>query len=96
LKQGISFLSFFSAGLDPFCNTPIDLLVSQLCRFFPTIPKGGLVVASSDVMLILPEMGEFQWQSQEGVTGLAIPADAKIVSCHFILAALAGTICIAL
>ena len=52
---------------------PIDLLFDSLCRVFRNSPKGGVVVASCDVMLLLPDI-EYDW-SHAGITGLAIPMD---------------------
>lgn len=55
---------------------PIDLLFESLCRVFRTSPTGGVVVASCDVMLLLPDI-DYDW-SPPGVMGLAIPMDVSV------------------
>src|SRR6056297_788933 len=52
-------------------NTPIDLLLEQFTQLFAGgVPSGALVVASSDVLLVLPPW-PVDWASQRGVVGLA-------------------------
>jgi fucokinase len=58
---------------------PIDLLLETLSRLFHSSPK-GLIVASCDVMLLLPDI-EYDW-SNPGVTGLAIPMDLEFGPRH--------------
>lgn len=65
------------------CNTPIDVLLQQLCIFFHRIPSGCLVVGSSDVLLIVPSSATcspIDWSQEHGVIGLACLAPLDLVS----------------
>ncbi len=54
-------------------DAPIDLLLYRLFELFAAVPS-GLVVASSDVLLLIPPSFVPHWPSI-GATGLAIPTD---------------------
>ena len=54
-------------------NAPIDLLLQAMFTLFRTV-RTGLVVASSDVLLLVPRGFPCHWPSV-GATGLAIPTD---------------------
>ena len=59
---------------------PVDLLVDALFRLFRGV-RAGVVVASSDVLLLVPPGFPAHWP-QSGATGLAIPTDAAIGPNH--------------
>ena len=66
-------------------TAPVDLLLQCMLKMFRA-PKGaeplrGLVVASSDVLLLVPPGFSVAWP-QTGATGLAIPADAATGANH--------------
>jgi hypothetical protein len=64
-------------------QAPIDILLRTLRKMFDGV-TGGVVVASSDVLLDLtgaPSDVRFVWPS-EGATGLAFPAPAALGSNH--------------
>ena len=54
-------------------DAPIDLLLKAMFSLFRDV-RTGLVVASSDVLLLIPRGFPCHWPS-EGATGLAIPTD---------------------
>ena len=56
-------------------QAPIDLLVTTLLSLFSNV-QAGLIVASSDVLLLVPPGFQVHWP-QHGVTGLAIPTDVS-------------------
>ncbi len=63
-------------------NTPIDLLLEQFLQLFASgVPKGSLVVASSDVLLILPSLA-MDWHGQRGMVGLATSVAAELGPNH--------------
>lgn len=63
-------------------NTPIDLLLEQFTQLFAGgVPSGALVVASSDVLLVLPPW-PVDWASQRGVVGLAASVPAALGPNH--------------
>ncbi len=70
--SGKAFSSLPLVSEDGELWAPIDALIETLSTVCASSPP-GLFVASSDVMLSLPER-EWDW-SQPGVTGLAIPAN---------------------
>ena len=53
-------------------SAPFDLLFRKMCACFADSPAGGMVVASCDVLLLMPEPPAvvYDW-SKPGVTGLA-------------------------
>ncbi len=59
--------------------SPFLLLMKQITTM-TTLVEAGMVVASGDVLLYLPEK-EFSW-NQGGVTGVAIPADVSYAADH--------------
>jgi fucokinase len=61
-------------------QAPIDLLVKTMLDLFASV-DAGLVVASSDVLLLVPPGFVTHWP-QRGVTGLAIPADKALGPHH--------------
>ena len=64
-------------------NTPLDLLVEQLLPLFHDVPKGSMVVASSDVLLILPrDRPRPDWAAVRGVVGLATHVPAELGPNH--------------
>lgn len=64
-------------------NTPLDLLMEQLLPLFHDVPKGSMVVASSDVLLILPrDRPRPDWAAVRGVVGLATHVPAELGPNH--------------
>ena len=61
-------------------NAPIDLLLEAMFKLFKNV-RTGLVVASSDVLLLIPKDFPCHWPST-GATGLAIPTDKHIGPNH--------------
>ena len=61
-------------------SAPIDLLVEHMFRLFRGV-RAGLVVLSSDVLLLVPAHFHAHWP-QVGATGLAIPTDAAVGPNH--------------
>lgn len=71
------------AEAESLINTPLDLLLEQLLPLFHDVPKGSLVVASSDVLLILPgETPRQDWSVVRGVVGLATHVAAELGPHH--------------
>jgi fucokinase len=62
--------------------TPIEVWIQQCHELFQGIPKGTLVVVSSDTLLQLPHSIRPQWSSYEGVLGLAVPAPLHTAQNH--------------
>ncbi|GAX27054.1 fucokinase [Fistulifera solaris] len=62
--------------------TPIEVWIQQCHDLFQGIPKGALVVVSSDTLLQLPHSIRPQWSSYEGVLGLAVPAPLHTAQNH--------------
>jgi len=63
-------------------NAPMDLLLEQFLHLFAGgVPAGSLVVASSDVLLILPSL-VLDWNAQQGVVGLATRVPAALGPNH--------------
>jgi len=73
-----SALPTLSPSLD--LQAPIDLLITTMTRLFSTV-RAGLVVASSDVLLLVPDTFRVDWP-QDGATGLAIPSPKEIGPNH--------------
>lgn len=61
-------------------NAPIDLLLEAMFKLFKNV-RTGLVVASSDVLLLIPQDFPCYWPNT-GATGLAIPTDKNIGPNH--------------
>jgi hypothetical protein len=61
-------------------ESPVDLLLQVLLRVFQGV-NTGVVVASSDVLLDLPESCAPVWPAT-GVTGLAVPVDKALGPNH--------------
>lgn len=61
-------------------QAPIDLLIRTLTKLFASV-SSGLVVASSDVLLLIPDTFHVDWP-QDGATGLAIPSPKEIGPNH--------------
>jgi hypothetical protein len=61
-------------------NAPIDLLLQQLLKMFANAPP-GLIIASSDVLLSIPDDFTCEWPSH-GAVGLAIPTDKALGPNH--------------
>ncbi|KAA0177910.1 hypothetical protein FNF27_00458 [Cafeteria roenbergensis] len=83
-----SALPVFSDRLE--LQAPVDLLIETLTTLFRGV-KAGVVVASSDVLLLIPESFRVDWP-QEGATGLAIPSPKALGPNHGVyhVAALPG------
>lgn len=62
--------------------TPIEVWIQQCHHLFQGIPRGTLVVVSSDTLLQLPYTTPPQWSSYEGVIGLAVPAPLHTAQNH--------------
>lgn len=69
-----SALPTYNAGFE--LDAPIDLLLHAMFKLFANV-RSGLVVASSDVLLLIPNDFPCYWPSS-GATGLAIPTDKHI------------------
>lgn len=66
-------------------NTPLDLLLEQLLPLFEGVPRGSLVVASSDVLLMVPTLTAARrpaWGGVKGVVGLAMYVAAELGPNH--------------
>jgi fucokinase len=61
-------------------DAPIDLLLTTMFKLFKDV-KAGLVVASSDVLLLIPPSLPLHWPAV-GATGLAIPTDKHLGPNH--------------
>jgi len=61
-------------------DAPIDLLLTTMFKLFKNV-RAGLVVASSDVLLLIPPNFPTYWPNI-GATGLAIPTDKHIGPNH--------------
>lgn len=62
--------------------TPIEIWIQQCHDLFQGIPRGTLVVVSSDTLLQLPHTARPEWSSYEGVLGLAVPAPLHTAQNH--------------
>jgi len=84
---GKAWSALNSAHADASINTPLDLLLEQLLPLFRGVPPGSLVVASSDVLLIVPAGEEEKeqrpkWGRVQGVVGLATHVAAELGPNH--------------
>lgn len=70
--RGKAFSSLPSVTADgSFVYAPIDFLMKQMSTFCAGAPPGGVCIAATDVLLILP--AEYAWKDNaQGVTGLAM------------------------
>lgn len=73
-----SALPVFSDQLE--LQAPVDLLIAALSKMFRGV-AAGVVVASSDVLLLIPPDFHVEWP-QEGATGLAIPSPKSLGPNH--------------
>jgi fucokinase len=62
--------------------SPIDFLLQQLHSLCATAPPGGVFVAATDVLLIIPPIESGYTWLKSGVTGFAVPGDVTLGSNH--------------
>ena len=80
MQRGKAFSNLPSLNESGELTSPIDYLIETLMKIFESAPPGGVVIGSTDVILLLPSQS-FEWHA-DGVTGLAIPCEKRLGCNH--------------
>ena len=80
------------AKLQTVVSNPTELLVRSLLRILANVPRGSIVVAASDVLLSFGEDEEsltkgINFDGEDGVIGLAVPAPLSTAQNHGVFVA---------